>query len=99
MTGSPSKTAGKAKEVHGAVKQNVGAALGADKMEAKGAAKRAEGDAETTTAKAKGYAEGATDSIVGGAKNLAGKVLGNEQMQAEGKARQTKGDAKKASNE
>ncbi|KAK9814548.1 hypothetical protein WJX72_007726 [[Myrmecia] bisecta] len=100
MTGSePSKTSGNIKAAVGAVKENVGSAIGNEQMQAEGAAKRAEGNTEYKTAQAKGYAEGAADSLVGGLKNTAGKVLGNEQMQAEGKGRELKGDAKKAANE
>ncbi|KAK9830218.1 hypothetical protein WJX72_010411 [[Myrmecia] bisecta] len=99
MTGSePSKTSGNIKAATGAVKQNVGSALGNEQMQAEGAGKRAEGNTEHKTAEAKGYAEGAGDSLLGGIKNTAGKIFGNEQMQAEGKGREMKGDAKKAVN-
>ncbi|KAK9814105.1 hypothetical protein WJX72_000742 [[Myrmecia] bisecta] len=99
MTGEPSKTSGNIKKATGAVKENVGSAIGNEQMQAEGGAKRAEGHGEVKTAQAKGYAEGAGDSLLGGLKNTAGKVLGNDQMRAEGKGRELKGDAKKAANE
>jgi uncharacterized protein YjbJ (UPF0337 family) len=92
----PSKISGNVKQTTGAVKENLGKVIGSDRMQAEGAAKRAEGKTEHEAAAAKQYGEGAADSMMGGLKHGVGKVLGNEQMQAEGKAREAKGDVKKA---
>lgn len=37
---------------------------------------------------AKGYVQGAVDSVVGGAKNIIGSVTGNQSQEAEGKTQQ-----------
>ena len=47
---------------------------------------------------AKGWVEGATDSVVGNVKNVAGKVMGDKELEAKGYAQATGGDAKKAAN-
>ncbi|DBA84027.1 TPA: hypothetical protein ACH3X1_006511 [Trebouxia sp. C0004] len=94
----PSKVTGNLKAAQGAVKETLGAAVGAKQMESEGKATRAEGNTELEAAKAKGYAEGAGDSLAGGLKKNVAKVTGNDKKEAEGKARQTKGDAKKAAN-
>ena len=47
---------------------------------------------------AKGWVEGATDSVVGNAKNIYGKVVGDKETEAKGYAQATGGDAKKAAN-
>ncbi len=52
---------GAAKQVGGAVKENVGAALGDKKMETEGAAKRAEGKVQNTVGGAKDAVRDATD--------------------------------------
>lgn len=49
----------------------------------------AEGQAEHDTAQAKGWVEGATDSLVGNVKNLAGKALGDKELEAKGYAQAT----------
>lgn len=47
---------------------------------------------------AKGWVEGASDSVVGNVKNLYGKAVGDKETEAKGFAQATKGDTKKASN-
>lgn len=98
MTNSPSKTSGNMSAAAGAIKENVGHALGNKSMEADGAAKRAKGNAEVETAKAQGYAAGTADKAMGSVKKAAGNVVGNEQMRVEGEAEKTKGDAKQKVN-
>jgi uncharacterized protein YjbJ (UPF0337 family) len=96
--GEPSKTEGNIKATEGAIRENLGSFLGNNDQQAKGAAKRAEGNAEHDTAQAKGWLEGVKDSTMGQVKDTIGSLTGNNQQQAEGKAQQTKGDAKKAAN-
>lgn len=100
MTGSgePSKLGGNVKAAGGNIKEQVGHAIGNERMEGSGAAKRAEGNVEHDTAQAKQYTEGAADGIIGGIKKQAGKLFGDNTMQGEGAAREAKGDAKKAAN-
>lgn len=47
------------------------------------------GQAEHDTAQAKGWVEGASDSVVGNVKNVAGKVLGDKELEAKGYAQAT----------
>lgn len=47
---------------------------------------------------AKGYVQGAVDSVVGTAKSTVGYVTGNKQMENEGSAQQKGGDAGKSMN-
>lgn len=91
MTHSPSKVSGNATSAMGAVKENIGAAVGNRSMQANGAAERAKGNAEVEAAKAQGYAKGTVDNVSGSVKNAAGQVLGNEQMRTEGEAERLKG--------
>jgi len=56
------------------------------------------GQAEHDTAQAKGWVEGATDSVIGNVKNVYGKVVGDKETEASGYAQATGGDAKKAAN-
>jgi uncharacterized protein YjbJ (UPF0337 family) len=100
MTGTnePSKLGGDIKAAQGAVKEKIGHLIGHERMEASGAAKRAEGNIEHDAAQTKQYAEGASDGVLGGIKKNAGKILGNHTMEAEGASREAKGDVKKAIN-
>ncbi|KAJ3037512.1 hypothetical protein HDV00_001625 [Rhizophlyctis rosea] len=98
MTGQPSKTSGNTDSMLGAIKQNIGSALGNHSMQAEGAAKRAHGDAEVKAAKNQQYTEGAVDSMGGSIKKNIGSALGDESMRASGATTQAKGDAKKAAN-
>jgi len=100
MTGSsgePSKVDGKAKELAGNVRENT-TGLFSDKEKAKGKGDAAKGQAEHDTAQAKGWVEGATDSVIGNVKNVYGKVVGDKETEASGYAQATGGDAKKAAN-
>src|SRR6476469_5592339 len=83
-TNEPSKAHGNLSAATGAVKENVGAAFGNRSMQAKGAAERAEGNAEIQAAKAKGYIEGVVNDVSGTVKNATGQVLGNESLRAKG---------------
>ncbi|KAJ9065647.1 hypothetical protein DSO57_1031452 [Entomophthora muscae] len=98
MSSQPSKVSGTFNNAKGAVRQTAGKVVGSDEMQAKGAAEKAEGQAETQAAKTKGHAEGTGSSVKGSVKDTVGGVIGNEKMQAEGKADKGYGDAKKAAN-
>ena len=51
--------------------------------------KSAAGQAEHDTAQAKGWVEGATDSVVGTTKQLYGQAVGDKTTEAEGRAQAT----------
>ena len=97
-TNEPSKVSGNLSAAAGAVKENVGYAVGNHSMEARGAADRAQGNAEVEAAKAKGYTEGVVNNVSGAVKNAAGQVVGNDRMRAEGEAERLKGKAEKEAN-
>ncbi|ORX91917.1 hypothetical protein K493DRAFT_316956 [Basidiobolus meristosporus CBS 931.73] len=78
----------------GYVQETAGSVLGNEQMQAEGAAKQAQADAEYKAAQAQGYAQGAGEKLKGNVKDTVGSAIGNEQMQAEGKAGATKGEAR-----
>jgi uncharacterized protein YjbJ (UPF0337 family) len=95
----PSKTSAYEDKVVGAIKENVGWAIGNQQMEAEGLARKEKGNAELEAAKAEQRAIGTKEKVKGNVKEAAGNVLGNEQWQAEGKADQLKGEARKEANQ
>ncbi|KAI9291519.1 hypothetical protein K502DRAFT_326250 [Neoconidiobolus thromboides FSU 785] len=97
-TGEPSKINANLNYAIGAVKENVGHALGNKSLESSGAAQKAKGDAEFKAAEALAYGEGVKDNLKGNVKDTVGSAIGNEQMQAEGKALKLEGDLKKEIN-
>ncbi|KAK9767820.1 glutamate decarboxylase gad1 [Basidiobolus ranarum] len=86
------------KWANGVVKENVGYAVGSEQMEAEGAARRAEANAEYKKAQAEGYAQGAGEKLKGNIKNTVGAAVGNQQMEAEGKASRVEGEARMKAN-
>lgn len=98
MSSEPSKVSGAFTKAMGAVKETTGKVVGSDDMQARGAAQKAEGMAETQTAKAQGHAEGTKDSLKGSVKDTAGGLMGDSQMRAEGKGDKALGESKKATN-
>ncbi|KAJ3294865.1 hypothetical protein HK104_003206 [Borealophlyctis nickersoniae] len=94
----PSKVSGNMTATAGSIKESVGRMVGSAQMQAEGAAKRTEGNAEIQAAKTQGYTEGAVDSMGGSIKKHAGSAIGNEGMQARGAATEASGEAKKAAN-
>lgn len=82
----------------GALKENLGWAIGNKQVEAEGNARKEKGNAELEAARAEQRAIGEKDKLKGNIKETAGNVLGNEQWQAEGKADRLKGEARKETN-
>ena len=64
-------------------------------MKDAGAVQSIQANAEQNAAQAKGYAEGAVESLRGSVKDIMGSLTGNERMQAEGKATNLEGDTRK----
>ncbi|ORX91919.1 DNA binding protein [Basidiobolus meristosporus CBS 931.73] len=78
----------------GYVQETVGSVLGNEQMQAEGATKQPQADAEYEAAQAQGYAQGAGEKLKGNVKDTVGSAIGNEHMQAEGKASATRGEAR-----
>merc|ERR1712093_706621 len=87
MSAEPSKTNAYSEIAMGAVKENVGWAVGNKQMEAEGLARKEKGNAELEAAKAEQRAIGTKDQVKGNIKEAAGN------------ADQLKGDARKAVNQ
>jgi len=94
----PSKTGAYEDKAAGALKENLGWAIGNKQVEAEGNARKEKGNAELEAARAEQRAIGEKDKLKGNIKETAGNVLGNEQWQAEGKADRLKGEARKETN-
>ncbi|KAJ3284618.1 hypothetical protein HK104_009857 [Borealophlyctis nickersoniae] len=82
----------------GSVKETLGRVVGSAHLQAEGAAKRAQGNAEVNAAKTHGYAQGAGNSASGSMKQHFGRAIGNEGMQARGAATHAKGHAQRGVN-
>jgi len=63
MGSTPDKVAGKANEVAGKVKKNVGEATGNNELRAKGAAQETKGKVQSSVGKAKDAVKGAVDRM------------------------------------
>ena len=79
---------GRMDEMKGAVKENVGKAVGNERMRTEGAAERSANKAHRET-------EGAVDQAKGNLKMAAGKLVGNERLHAEGQTDDMKGSVKR----
>lgn len=85
-------------QVVGAVKKNVGKAIGNEQMEVEGAAREVVGDAKVETARTVERAKGAVEEVTGNIKQRVGEAIDNQQMQVEGAARAATGEARQALN-
>lgn len=94
-----SRSEGYKDEIVGAIKENVGWAIGNEKMEAEGKAQKLKGDGEVESAKAQQQVKGAGEQLKGNVKEGAGKLLGNQQMELEGKGDKLKGEAREKLNQ
>jgi len=98
MSNTTNRVEGTAKQVGGAIKKNVGHALGNEKMEAEGKATELHGKAEKEVAKGAERAKGAVQEVAGAVKHEVGSLIGNERMTAEGKAKELEGSARQKLN-
>ena len=80
---------GRSDELKGSVKENVGKALGNERLEGEGKTDRAMGKASRETA-------GAANQAAGKVKKAAGELTGNERLKAEGQGQGLKGKAQSA---
>ena len=98
MSNAANRGEGKAQEIGGAIKKNVGKLIGNEQMEAEGTAKELEGKGKQEAAKAAERSKGAVQEVVGTVKNRVGALIDNEQMQAEGKVKELEGEARQKAN-
>ncbi len=99
MSNASKRGEGKAEEIGGKIKKNIGKIIGNEQMEAEGLVKEEKGEAKQEAAKAAERTKGKVEEIVGAVKNRVGAVIDDEEMQAEGKAKELKGEARQKANE
>ena len=80
---------GRTDELKGSVKENVGKALGNERLETEGKTDRVVGKASRETA-------GAANQAAGNVKKAAGDLTGNERLKTEGQGQNLKGKAQSA---
>lgn len=98
MSNASKRAEGKAEEIGGIIKKNIGKLIGNDQMEAEGVVKEEKGEAKQEAAKAAERTKGKVEEIVGAVKNRVGAVIDNEEMQVEGRAKELKGEARQKAN-
>src|SRR5690349_8694060 len=89
---------GKAKQVGGAIKKNIGKVVGDRQMEAEGEAKKLEGEAQEEAAKAAERTKGKIEDVAGKAQNRVGQVIDDDEMAAKGKAKELQGKLRQKAN-
>ena len=98
MSNASKRAEGKAEEIGGIIKKNIGKLIGNDQMEAEGVVKEEKGEAKQEAAKAAERTKGKVEEIVGAVKNRVGALIDNEEMQVEGRAKELKGEARQKAN-
>lgn len=94
----PSRTDAKKDQFIGSVKENAGAAVGNESLEARGKAQNNAGDVQETAANVQGYVQGAVDQVAGAVKGAYNSLTGNTADEAANKVQQKKGEAQKEYN-
>ncbi|KAK0222240.1 hypothetical protein IW262DRAFT_1460545 [Armillaria fumosa] len=98
MSGDSSKANGQYQSTKGTVKETIGDAIGSDSMSRNGKKEHAEGEAETTAAKAEGYVKATVDSAMGYGQAVMGKMTGNTSDEMAGNAKNEKAKAQQEMN-
>jgi uncharacterized protein YjbJ (UPF0337 family) len=98
MSTLKNQIAGVTDKVAGNLKKNVGKAIDNEQMQAEGAARELQGNAELAASRAQENAGGKVDEVAGAVKRRVGEAIDNQQMQVEGAARELKGKARQAIN-
>ncbi|KAJ1962306.1 hypothetical protein IWQ62_003571, partial [Dispira parvispora] len=98
MSTDPSKTHGNFQASAGNAQQKVGETLGNENMQARGAARNAQGRTEHTQAESQGYAQGVMDRMSGAIKSSLHGLTGNREAEAADEAQRAKGVAEMKSN-
>ena len=80
---------GRSDEMKGSVKENVGKALGNERLETEGKSDRVAGKASRETA-------GAANQVAGKVKKAAGDLTGSERLKTEGQGQDLKGKGQSA---
>lgn len=99
MSNETKRAAGTVKQVGGAIKKNVGHALGNQKMEAEGRVTELQGNAQKQVAKGAERVKGAVQKVAGAVKHEVGSLIGNERMTVKGKVKEIEGAARQKLNE
>ncbi|KIJ14985.1 hypothetical protein PAXINDRAFT_169384 [Paxillus involutus ATCC 200175] len=94
----PSKVSGQLHSVKGTLVETIGDLTGAQSWTQGGKEEHARGEGEYKAAQAKGYVEGATDTVGGYKDSVVGAVAGDKTQQATGNARKEKGQAQQEVN-
>ncbi|KAG2237272.1 hypothetical protein BDF21DRAFT_411142 [Thamnidium elegans] len=94
----PSRTMSKKDQFVGSVKENTGAAVGNESLEARGKAQNNAGDVQETAANVQGYVQGAADQVAGAVKGAYNSLTGNTTEEVGNKFQRKKGEAQKEYN-
>jgi len=98
MDNTKNHLAGVADKVAGNVKKNIGKVIDNEQMQAEGAVREQQGEAQIAASRAQEAVGGKVDELAGAAKRTVGEAIDNQQMQVEGAARELKGKARQALN-
>ncbi|KAF8840628.1 hypothetical protein BDN67DRAFT_968335 [Paxillus ammoniavirescens] len=94
----PSKVSGQLHSVKGTIVETIGDLTGAQTWTQGGKEEHARGEGEYKAAQAKGYVEGATNTVGGYKDSVVGAVSGDKTQQATGNARKEKGQTQQEVN-
>ncbi|KAI9464369.1 hypothetical protein HD554DRAFT_2121898 [Boletus coccyginus] len=94
----PSKVTGQFHSIKGTVVESAGDMTGSQAWSQAGKEEHARGEGEYKAAQAKGYVEGATDTVGGYKDSVVGAVTGDKSQQAAGNARNEKGQTQQEVN-
>jgi len=99
MSTTGNRIEGKAEQVGGALKKNIGKLLGNEQMEAEGTATELKGKAREEAAKGVERVKGKVQEVAGKVERGVGKLVGDHDTAAEGAAREVEGRAHQKVNE
>ncbi|KAL9546843.1 hypothetical protein PS6_007439 [Mucor atramentarius] len=82
----------------GTVKENVGSAVGNERLRGEGKAQHGQGQVEEQAATTLGYVQGLTSQVTGAVQGAVNSLVGNNSSEASAKVEQKKGEAQKEIN-
>ncbi|KAL9549468.1 hypothetical protein MBANPS3_005196 [Mucor bainieri] len=86
----PSKTDAKTDQLVGTVKENVGYAVGNERLRGEGKAQHGQGQVEEQAATTLGYVQGLTSQVTGAVQGAVNSLVGNNSGEASAKVEQKK---------
>ncbi|PBK60174.1 related to mismatch base pair and cruciform DNA recognition protein Hmp1 [Armillaria ostoyae] len=98
MSGDSSKANGQFQSTKGTMKETIGNAVGSDSMSRNGKKEHAEGEAETTAAKAQGYVKATADRVMGYGQSVMGSMTGDSSEEMAGNVKNEKAKAEQEMN-